>query len=91
MATFIEGYNNQEKKINISADEIEEGILKQLFYRVDHTKIPQSRYRKLYAISFKIVLLKINYLCIIVLLFSKIFIHNICGRLLGKIKSFIMD
>ena len=90
MATFIEGYNNQEKKINISADEIEEGILKQLFYRVDHTKIPQSRYRKLYAISFKTVLLKINIYALIALLFSKIFIPNICDRLWGKIKSFIM-
>lgn len=30
---------------------LEEGILKQLFYKVDARKIPQSRYRKLRKIS----------------------------------------
>lgn len=45
LATFdVENSQNDE---NI----IEEGILKQLFYKVDAHKIPQSRYRKLRKIS----------------------------------------
>ena len=34
-------------------DEIELGILKQLFYKVNYKKIPQSRYRKLHKINWK--------------------------------------
>ncbi len=45
LATFdVENFQDDE---NI----IEEGILKQLFYKVDAHKIPQSRYRKLRKIS----------------------------------------
>ena len=57
MATFVEEATNDEgtfvkQKINLEKDEIEKGILKQLFYKVDYRKIPQSRYRKLHRISF---------------------------------------
>ena len=55
MATFIENAtseNKERKKIDIDPKQVEEGILKQLFYKVNHRKIPQSRYRKLYKISF---------------------------------------
>ena len=45
LATF--GVENCQDDENI----IEEGILKQLFYKVDAHKIPQSRYRKLRKIS----------------------------------------
>ena len=31
--------------------QLEEGILKQLFYKVHYSKIPQSRYRKLHKVS----------------------------------------
>lgn len=43
MATFIEAHNNEgnETKIEIDADEVEEGILKQLFYKVEHKKSPK--------------------------------------------------
>lgn len=34
---------------------MEQGILKQLFYKVEPRKIPQSRYRKLHAIRFSTV------------------------------------
>ena len=57
MATFVEEALNKEgdfekHKITLEKNEIEHGILKQLFYKVDHRKIPQSRYRKLHRISF---------------------------------------
>ena len=64
MATFLEGSNsssdnndnndNNDKKDNriaLGSDEIETGILKQLFYKVKPEGIPQSRYRKLRKIS----------------------------------------
>ena len=61
MATFIEAHNNEgnETKIEIDADEVEKGILKQLFYKVEHKKIPQSRYRKLQPIHSMNVLVKV--------------------------------
>ncbi len=54
MATFIENKVDEHgnpKKILLEQDEIELGILKQLFYKVNYKKIPQSRYRKLHKIN----------------------------------------
>ena len=53
MATFVEsGTSNNghptATKIQVDPEQIQEGILKQLFYKVNHRRIPQSRYRKLY-------------------------------------------
>lgn len=57
MATFTVTENKSEKeseqKVDIEQIEIELGILKQLFYKVDYKKIPQSRYRKLHKIGWK--------------------------------------
>ena len=55
MATFIEsgvGKKGESLKIPFEPEQIQEGILKQLFYKVSHRRIPQSRYRKLYKVSF---------------------------------------
>lgn len=41
--------------IHIPTEKIEEGILRQIFYKVDHTRIPQSRFRKLHKLSFSVV------------------------------------
>ena len=41
------------RKFSLEQDEIELGILKQLFYKVNYKKIPQSRYRKLHKINWK--------------------------------------
>lgn len=52
LANFIE--MNEEGTPHLSdfeKDKLEVGILKQLFYKVDFYKIPQSRYRKLHTIS----------------------------------------
>lgn len=48
MATFVEHVINEDgktKRVEIGQNEIELGILKQLFYKVNHKKIPQSRFR----------------------------------------------
>ena len=57
MATFVEEVEDEsgdckKKSVALKDGEIEKGILKQLFYKVNHKKIPQSRYRKIHKISF---------------------------------------
>lgn len=49
LATFTEITDEGE---TIISENLEEGILKQLFYKVKHSSIPQSRYRKLHKIEF---------------------------------------
>lgn len=54
MATFLKGKtatDDSNVKIKVDADEVEKGILKQLFYKVEPGRIPQSRYRKLHPIK----------------------------------------
>ena len=86
MATFIEAHNNEgnETKIEIDADEVEKGILKQLFYKVEHKKIPQSRYRKLQPIHSMNVLVKVIMTSIILILFGEIFFPDICKNIWNK-------
>ena len=45
MATFLKGNaaTDDHVKIEVDADEVEKGILKQLFYKVEPSRIPQSR------------------------------------------------
>ena len=51
MATFEKGNSAQgDGRIPVEEDEVEKGILKQLFYKVEPGIIPQSRYRKLHKI-----------------------------------------
>ena len=45
-----------------SMELLEKSILKQLFYKVDHRKIPQSRYRKLHKICKRKVFLNLVFL-----------------------------
>lgn len=92
MATFIEAHNNEgnETKIEIDADEVEEGILKQLFYKVEHKKIPQSRYRKLQPIHSINVLLGVIALSVILIMFGGIFVPDICKNIWDKIDAFAM-
>ena len=72
MATFVENETDEKgnpKKISLKQDEIELGILKQLFYKVNYKKIPQSRYRKLHKINWKRVW---GYLVLMFLIFGVI-------------------
>lgn len=56
LASFLEVKVDEKGKkteelVSFDEDKIEEGILKQLFYKVDFRKIPQSRYRKLHNVN----------------------------------------
>ena len=67
MATFSSGLKDSNSlstsKVKLDIDEIETGILKQLFYKVKYSRIPQSRYRKLHTIdSCRIFFLELNFL-----------------------------
>ncbi len=67
--------NGQEEIKGSDADfekELEEGILKQLFYKVNYTQMPQSRYRKLHKVSFETNFLRV--ICTIVFVFCFLFL-----------------
>ena len=92
MATFMEANSkdcagdnkncNEEieqvknNKICINADEVEKGILKQLFYTIAPEKIPQSRYRKLHREDFINIFVKVLRYSLIALIFTWIFCYE---------------
>ena len=82
MATFIEANSNKQckngadKKICINAEEVEKGILKQLFYTINPQKIPQSRYRKLHPVNFKNVITKVAIYSVIALILVFVFYYE---------------
>lgn len=88
MATFVENVvdnNGKFQKIDIEQEEIELGILKQLFYKVDYKKIPQSRYRKLHRISWKSILVNLVGLSIIVFLMGYVFFPELVNSTIDQI------
>ena len=90
MATFIENAseeNGERKKINIDPNQVEEGILKQLFYKVNHRKIPQSRYRKLYKISFLSAWLAVFLVVVAFVFFSFVFAPEFFDNTLALITN----
>lgn len=81
LATFdVENFRDNE---NI----IEEGILKQLFYKVDANKIPQSRYRKLRKISIITYIRNIGVLSIMSAFISGFFLTDKTYALYDKVLS----
>lgn len=88
MATFVENVVNEDgtqKKVDIGQGEIELGILKQLFYKVDYRKIPQSRYRKLHKVDWKHVWGYLIGLIIVISLMEYIFFPDIFNSIINKI------
>ncbi len=84
MASF-KSQIDENPKYDMSA--LEESFLKQLFYKVDYNKIPQSRYRKLHKISIG----KIYALLVPLIIISSYFISVVApiktASLLSKIKN----
>ena len=81
LATFdVENCQNDE---NI----IEEGILKQLFYKVDAKKIPQSRYRKLRKISIISYIWNISIFSILLAFISGFFLTDKTYTLFDRVLS----
>lgn len=66
----------ENTKIAIDSNEVEIGILKQLFYTVDPENIPQSRYRKLHQREFFKVYSQISIYVAIVLFLTFIFFYE---------------
>lgn len=89
MSTFMKGDDDNGEKIDVKSDEVEKGILKQLFYKVEPCKIPQSRYRKLHAISFFTVFFRIVVGLFLLGLLLAIFGPSIYGKLVEAIKNFL--
>lgn len=94
MATFRKGdYGKEEsasnEKIKVDADEIERSILKQLFYKVDPKRIPQSRYRKLHQISFFRVLFFSTVGLVLIGIFVAVFAPLVWGYFFDAIRNFI--
>ena len=69
LATFDESDEN-----NIEKDELQRGILKQLFYKVDASRIPLSRYRKLHHIKWYRYVIAVT--LIILLIVSGIYLKS---------------
>ena len=69
LATFDESDEN-----NIEKDELQRGILKQLFYKVDASRIPLSRYRKLHHIKWYRYVIAV--ILIILLIVSGIYLKS---------------
>lgn len=103
MATFIEANSNKKckneahenedeaaKKICISADEVEKGILKQLFYTINPQKIPQSRYRKLHPINFSNIITKVAIYSVIALMFIFIFYYEKMADIFSGISAVLL-
>ena len=81
-----------ESEMKSNADEstvevLEKGILKQLFYRVNHRRIPQSRYRKLHSISVLRVFLSITAVLIFIFGLVTIISPVRIKRLIENIKN----
>ena len=81
LATF--DVDNSQNDENI----IEEGILKQLFYKVDANKIPQSRYRKLRKISILAYIRTISVISVVLAVISGFFLTDKTYELFEKILS----
>ena len=75
MATFSSSLNDSDdsSKVKLDINEIETGILKQLFYKVKYYRIPQSRYRKLHTVDFYKIFFSEIILLLIIILFGFVF------------------
>ncbi|MBR3592847.1 MAG: hypothetical protein IKL46_08345 [Clostridia bacterium] len=90
MATFAEETKNdvgnfEKQLIELDKEEIEKGILKQLFYKVSHKKIPQSRYRKLHRISFWSIFAFVLFFSLIFTILLYVFWPSSFSLLINKI------
>lgn len=82
---------NKSDDINDDIEsELEIGILKQLFYKVNHNKIPQSRYRKLYPVKRKKIALVILFLMGFGYLLSR-FLYNDIGMVFENLIKIASD
>jgi hypothetical protein len=92
MATFLKGNtatNDPNGKIQVDADEVEKGILKQLFYKVEPGRIPQSRYRKLHPIKKLKTFLYVLVTMLVILFFMEAMTPTTCDKFMKVIESVV--
>ncbi len=92
MATFLKGnadMDDPSAKIEVDADEVEKGILKQLFYKVKPSRIPQSRYRKLHPIKKVKTFLCALMTMLVAVFFMAVFVPSTCDRFMEVIESVV--
>lgn len=92
MATFLKGNiatDDPKKKIQVDADEVEKGILKQLFYKVEPDRIPQSRYRKLHPIKKLKTFLYVLAAMLVILFFMEAMTPTTCDKFMKVIESVV--
>lgn len=92
MATFLKGNtatNDPNGKIRVDADEVEKGILKQLFYKVEPGRIPQSRYRKLHPIKRLKIFLYVLVAMLVILFFMEAMTPTTCDKFMKVIESVV--
>ncbi len=89
LASFMEC--EQSKLIEYSEEEIEAAILKQLFYRVNYKRIPQSRYRKLYSIKLRHIYGSILLVITFFILGTMFFVENIWERINGVLENAVLN
>ena len=92
MATFLKGNiatDDKNGKIQVDADEVEKGILKQLFYKVEPGRIPQSRYRKLHPIKKLKTFLYVLMTMLIVLFLMEAMTPTTCDKFMKVIESVV--
>lgn len=92
MATFLKGktaMDNSNVKIKVDADEVEKGILKQLFYKVEPGRIPQSRYRKLHPIKRFKIFFCVLMIMLVVLFFMEAMTPDTCDRFMRVIERVV--
>lgn len=92
MATFLKGNiatDDPKKKIQVDADEVEKGILKQLFYKVEPDRIPQSRYRKLHPIKKLKTFLYVLAAMLVILFFMEAMTPTTCDKFMQVSESVV--
>ena len=91
MATFLKGNaaTDDHVKIEVDADEVEKGILKQLFYKVEPSRIPQSRYRKLHPIKRVKTFFYVSIAMLFVLLFMEAMMPTTCDKFMKVIERVV--
>lgn len=93
MATFLTGNatvdDDTNAKIKVDADEVEKGILKQLFYKVEPSRIPQSRYRKLHPIKKLKTFFYVFIAMLLVLFFMEAMTPTTCDKFIKVIESVV--
>ena len=92
MATFLKGktaMDNSNVKIKVDADEVEKGILKQLFYKVEPGRIPQSRYRKLHPIKRFKIFFCVLMIMLVVLFFMEAMTPDTCDSFMRVIERVV--